>query len=434
MTDSNPGRKTSISSWSNILPTTTYLQPFRRSQALTKGVEKFIPRGSGSSFNDAAYVTDGLTITTSQLNRISAIDQENNTVICEAGVELGQLHKKLEKTDLAFPIYGGSQWVTVGGAIASDIHGKNTHIQGAFGNHVEALYLVLADGQEIECSEDTYPELFAATIGGMGLTGLIRAAKLKLQQRTSSAVEFQHEIIPTIQEAVDCFHNHESDFSYYGHWFTQDTISSGQFETANYTCAKARPPLPAINLPVPKMTIQNRYLFQVVHVFQKKSAAKKGVAHIRKFNFRGPHQLFKPVNKVLGPFIEYQFVVPENSLLSIHKEFSKRLRHLNRYMYILKRFGNVPSRGLLSFVKPGFTIGIWFPESAAMRQHFAEFADCLLEVGGRVYLAKDSCISPAQLEQMYPNLNKWRQIVKEYDPDNRIQSDLSRRLNLKPWQ
>ena len=438
MHNANRKKKTKISSWSHILPTTTYLQSITAATDFSLGKDTFIVRGSGSSFNDASYITDGKTLTTENLKRISDFNPEARTVTCEAGVEIGQLHEFLEKTDLAFPIYGGSQWVTVGGAIAADIHGKNSHTQGSFGNHVEKISLTLADGREIECSRDVNADLFVATIGGMGLTGFIRAATLRLLKRISSSLYFHSNIINAIEEAVANFGDNESEFSFYTHGnISGKTL--GTLYSANYSDESSSPPRTALNFPVPLLKpAQNRLLLnaadRILMLLYKNTLNKQGSVHIRYFNFMGIHQFIRPVNKFLGPVIEYQFVVSdENSLLQIYRDFSSRKWDFNLFSYVLKKFGPVQSPGLLSFVQPGYTLGIWVPEGTQTRQQFTAFTERLLQLGGRVYLAKDSCATAKQFEKMYPQLDEWRRIVKQYDPHNRIQSDLSKRLDLKPW-
>lgn len=429
-----------IASWSNVRATTTNLLSYK--PFFIKELEgyslPFIPRGAGRSFGDAAYITNGISLTSDLLCRILECDWEGGTIVCESGVLMGHLHTYLDQTDWNFPIYGGTQWATVGGAIASDIHGKNDVHQGSFGNHIQSLVLIMPDGQELECSRQTAPDLFRATIGGMGLTGLIKTVTLKLQRGLPRTVRLRSRPVFSLDDAVNCFSQSESDFQFCTWRSCTPRSTKGLFFFASYTESECSINLTASEIRLPATKLFNKFSIQLgsqlVHLVHRNLDKK---VHVIDFNFIGIHERFKHWNmlyKSVG-FIEYHFVVSANYL---HNAFVTLVnmcheRGLTLHFVILKRFGNFQRAGLLSFPKEGYTINFQMEDRPENRKFLIDFTDFLLELKSRVYLAKDACILPRQFEDMYENLDEWRKIVIKYDPANKIQSDLSLRLGLKPW-
>jgi FAD/FMN-containing dehydrogenase len=182
--------KTVLKSWSGLSPTETFLMPRREDVLAIVKNDKvpFIARGAGRRFGDVAYLTDGMTLSSLEINNIIALDLQEGKMVCEAGVRMGTLHLFLDPLAWSFPCYGGTQWVTLGGAVAADINSKNDVSQGSFGNHVDSLLVMTPNGQEVACSREVNRELFHATIGGMGLTGFIKRVTLKTTRCTSCAL------------------------------------------------------------------------------------------------------------------------------------------------------------------------------------------------------------------------------------------------------
>lgn len=430
----------SIASWSNVQPTTTSILAYRPSFAgeLADLPLPFIPRGAGRSFGDAAYITNGITLTSQLLDRIIACDWERGEIVCESGVSMDQLHTYLDRTEWTFPIYGGTRLATVGGAVAADIHGKNDVKQGSFGNHVQSLVLVTPDGQDRECSPQIAPDLFRATIAGMGLTGLIKTATLKLQRGLPRSVRLRSRPVFSLDDAIDCFDHSASDFQFCT-WTSYTSRSArGLFFYASYAQGEPGRPRTASEIRLPTTRLFNRFLMpaagQVMHLLCRNLDQK---VHVMDFNFIGVHERFKHWNRVYqrAGLIEYHFVVSAEHLCDAVAALVRMCHKqgLTLHFGILKRFGGAQRAGLLSFPRQGYTLNFQVEDRAETRKLLIDFTDVLIELKGRVYLAKDACILPRQFEGMYEGLDEWRNIALKYDPANKIQSDLSVRLGLKPW-
>lgn len=434
---------TRIASWSFTLPTSTRLHRYDdASPRPLFTATPVIPRGAGRSYGDAAYVTDGVTLSSSGLRRILQLSEGDGTVRCEAGVEMGNLHKFLEGTNWSFPIFGGTQWATLGGAMASDIHGKNHVKAGSFGHHVAEIEIVLGTGDLVRCSPEENPDLFRATIGGMGLTGFVKTMTLKLQPGRRSVVQMRSQTVRGVPAAIEALMTSDDDFQFISCVKPGDPSSDVSIHPcANYTdgpVPKARAP---IEMSFPTLPFKRLQLMHLgMRGFRRVQLRMYGnvdrPTHIRNYNFIGLHEVIKNVNHLLGSFIEYQFVLPEDDLEPAWRELTRMARRRGVVCrgYAFKRLGPMPGVGLLTFPHEGVTASMFAPDTVEARQLFARFTDTLIEMGGRVYLAKDSCISAPQLEKMYgQQLSVWRTIVAQYDPENNVQSDMSRRLAMKPW-
>ena len=425
-----------IASWSNVLPTRTHLADGsadlrNRLRVLDR---PFIPRGAGRSLGDAAYVTDGVTFLSRSLQGIVEFDEREGTIVCEPGVQMVDLFNYLDRSAWTLPVGGGTRWVTIGGAVAADIHGKNDVRQGSFGNHVEALRLVTADAQEFECSKRTHPELFAATIGGMGLTGFITRIKLRLFRAPSNVVEERVEPFSTVEEMQERFAR-TSDFQVA--WIDLTTSRwRGLYHAASYASGRIDDCHNPIEFEFPAIRMFNRPFVRLLNAARYAHHANvTRTTHI--MNIHYPVDLLKHWNKLYGPrgFHEYQFLVSEEVMPAALTRFIEESRRfsLSPFFVVVKRFGSMPREGLLSFPRAGFTLMADFENRRENQAFFRSFTEFLLEAGGRIYLAKDSSMTRQQFERMYDTVPVWRSIVKRFDPGNKIQSDLSIRLGMKPW-
>lgn len=430
-------RSVRIASWSHVLPTRTYIvhAPADAAEPISRLQMPFIPRGAGRSYGDAAYVTDGVTLTSDNLRDIANLDPQRGSIRCQAGVRIGELFSFLDETPWEFPIGGGTQWTTVGGGVGSDVHGKNDVAQGSFGNHVETLRVVLANGDRVVCSPSNNADLFSATIGGMGLTGFVESVELKLQVPQSYVVESRAEVIDSPEAMVELFGSTRPDLSVA--WL--DLLHSsfrGIYYHAYFVDAEPKRSIPPVTLPIPRVKIFNRPFVRGLNALRfALNANQRSVMRVR--DFHHPVDALKNWNQLYGPggFHEYQFLVSEehvlealNNFLAVSKRFS-----VKPFFAVVKKFGSMDRKGLLSFPAPGVTIMADFENSPVNQSFFSYFTDYLLELGGRIYLAKDSYLTRSQFAGMYPRLDEWRDIVQRYDPENRVRSDLSQRLGLKPW-
>lgn len=431
-------KEVKISSWSSVLHTKTRIVRYNRelTTRIVKLDRPFIPRGSGRSYGDAAYLTDGYTITSGELRKIGKVDLEHGTIECESGVQMVDLYDHLENTDWSFPVAGGTQWVTIGGAVASDIHGKNDTTHGSFGNNIKSILILTARGEVLECSKTVNSDLFAATIGGMGLTGFMRSVKLKLQRTNQNVVHAQTKEFRGVTEMFECFDNIESNLQVAWIDLSHSLSQRGLYHYASYVDGSVNDISRPITLRLPRVKLFNRYTVRLMNAIRYTTDKNKNkITHVRNFHY--PVDLLKYWNSFYGRkgFHEYQFVVGNENAQHAISEFFKDCTRLSLppFFAVVKKFGGIHREGLLSFPREGYTLMGDFENRAENQQFFEKFTDFILDLGGRTYLAKDSYTTKEQFNNMYDNLDTWREITSKYDPDNKIRSDLSVRLNMKPW-
>lgn len=438
--DQNTLSATKIASWSNALQTRTY---FIKNKLVTKELisnfhTSFIPRGAGRSFGDAAYITNGITLSSQNNSKIFNFDMENGKIICGAGVKIVELLNYIEDSDWIFPVYGGTQWATIGGAIASDIHGKNDEFFGSFGNHIESITILTSNGQTIECSKEINSDLFAATIGGMGLTGFIYSAKLKLTKKIAGSLRCNTKLIRNIEEMLSCFEEFNGDFKFCT-WLTWPHNNNiGIYHYATFVDTKSNLNNWSTNLPLPSIDLLNSFSVRIASSIKELLYPKpEKIMHVRDFNYFGPYEHYLNWNKLYGKngMIEFQFIISVANLVQAFNELINtcQKQSIRLYNIVIKKHGSMPREGLLSFPEEGYSINFQVKNKPENRKTLIQFANLLIDFGSKIYLTKDSCILSDQFEKMYTRTDQWRAITKKYDGENRIQSDLSNRLKMKPW-
>lgn len=408
---------------------------------------KFISRGLGRSYGDAAQLTGGKTIRL-QTPNFYQLDKENGILEVSANCSINYLIKEIVSMGWFLPVIPGTRYVTIGGAIAADIHGKNHHQDGSFGNFVVNLDLLTPNGK-IKCSKSANSELFWATIGGMGLTGLILSAKIKLIKIDSSLISATIKKFKNIYTLVEYMSSHDVNVKYSVAWI--DMLASGshlgrgilsvgdhaKFEDLpsklkekkfNYSAEQK------INVPFyfPSKVL-NQYttkLFNEIWYLKDKKESKKILTIPSFFH---PLDGVKNWNRIYGKlgFIQYQFVVPIHEvdfLINVLSEFSKR--GIPIFLAVLKKMGK-SNEGLLSFAKPGWTLALDIPVRISGLEAFLdELDEKIIARAGRIYLAKDSLLNPKKLEKMYPKLNEFKRIREKHNLKAYLESDLSRRLGI----
>jgi decaprenylphospho-beta-D-ribofuranose 2-oxidase len=442
-----------LSGWGRTAPSTAQVLTNPTVEAIQRAVRDagergVIARGLGRSYGDPAQNAGGLVIDMTGLSRIHSLDASSGLATVDAGVSLDALMRAALPLGLWVPVLPGTRQVTVGGAIAADIHGKNHHSAGSFGNHVRSLDLVTADGSISTLTPAD--ELFWATVGGMGLTGIIISATIALTPVESAYFVVDTDRTGNLDELLALLTDGSDDhYDYSAAWF--DAISTGaKLGRAVLTRGSI---VRADELP-PKLR-RNPLAFDAPQLFTAPKAVPNGLANKATFralseawyrkapkcrrgeiqnltSFYHPLDMIGEWNRAYGPrgFLQYQFVVPfgaEDTLRRIVEQIA-RSGHVS-FLNVLKRFGEA-SPAPLSFPHPGWTITVDFP----IRRGLAEFCDRLdlqvLDAGGRLYLAKESRTSPAALHRMYPRIDEWRKIRAAADPAGVFASDLSRRLEL----
>jgi decaprenylphospho-beta-D-ribofuranose 2-oxidase len=417
------------------------------------GPRGIIARGLGRSYGDPAQNAGGTVLDMTGLAAVHEIDPESGRVDVDAGVSLDTLMRAALPHGLWLPVLPGTRQVTVGGAIGADIHGKAHHVVGSFGNHVESITLVTADGSIREltpdgAADDEGAELFWATVGGMGLTGVITRATLRLHHVETAYFTVDTEQIDNLDELMARQSEGDERYAETVSWF--DAVSTGRhfgrglLMRANHATVSELPaklrsdPLrfdaPQL-LTVPDVFppgLLNRFTAKIFsELWYRKSPTRFGaIQNITQFLH--PLDVLGEWNRGYGPrgFLQYQFVVPTDrgDVIRTVLERMTAARQVSA-LNVLKRFGE-GNRAPLSFPRPGWTLCVDIPVGAGVGALCDELDEIVLDAGGRHYLAKESRTSAAAIRRGYPRLEEWRKVRDAVDPGGVFVSDLARRLEL----
>jgi decaprenylphospho-beta-D-ribofuranose 2-oxidase len=406
-----------------------------------------ICRGEGRSYGDASISSRGLTVITSSLSNICRFDASTGVVVAEAGTTFGDLLSHVVPHGWFPPVTPGTKRVSLGGAVAADVHGKNHHHDGSIGSHVLELDLILADGRRVVCSPQRNAELFWATVGGMGLTGMIATVTLQLIPIETSSISAQHFKAPNLETTFRWLEDREHDDQYTVAWV--DCLSRGRSlgrsilirghharrdeMGARDLSVKARTSyrIP-VNIRSSMVTPLSARVFNFLYyVVQGRKTAPFLVDYDRFFY---PLDMVTNYNLVYGRrgFLQYQFMIPhgraEEGVRLILERFVNTQRGI--YLAVLKRFGSA-NPGPLSFPDKGYTLALDLPMTGGnLLKQLDEMDDIVLTFGGRVYLAKDARLTPERFRPMYPRLNEWLRVKQAVDPSWRFNSDLASRLGI----
>ncbi|MFI9750751.1 FAD-binding protein [Streptomyces collinus] len=444
---------TTVTGWGRTAPTGAWLirpRTYEEAAAAVRdcGARGGIPRGLGRAYGDAAQNAGGSVLDMTALDRVHAIDADGGTVLCDAGVSLHRLMEVLLPLGWFVPVTPGTRYVTVGGAIGADIHGKNHHVSGSFARHVLALELLTADG-EIRTVIPGTP-LFDATAGGMGLTGVILTATIRLQPVETSLMSVDTERATDLDDLMARLAATDHRYRYSVAWIDllargaatgRAVLTRGDHAPLDALPARLRrdplafrtsrlPATPAI-LPEGLLSRTTVGLFNELW-YRKAPRARTGRLQ-RISGFFHPLDGVPHWNRVYGRggFVQYQFVVGhgrEDALRRIVRRISER--RCPSFLAVLKRFGEADP-GWLSFPVPGWTLALDIPAGLpGLGAFLDELDEEVAAAGGRVYLAKDARLRPELLAAMYPRLDDFRELRAELDPRGVFVSDLARRLSL----
>ena len=394
-----------------------------------------LPYGNGRSYGDSCQNANGALLLARGLDRFIAFDPATGVLECEAGVLLSEIIDRVLPHGWFLPVTPGTRFVTVGGAIANDVHGKNHHRAASFGNHLLEFELLRSDGETRVCTPSRNRDWFAATIGGLGLTGLIRRARLQLRrvpgpwlrgdsQRFGSIAEFF-----AISAASDAAHEYTVawiDCSARG-----AQLGRGLFIRGNHVEADA--PLPSSRVrrmpftpPVSLVNAASLRAFNALYFHRAAATAENALWHYRPFFY--PLDGVLAWNRLYGPggFHQYQCVVPERGATEALEEMLRRVARsgLGSFLVVLKTFGRIPSLGMLSFPRPGATLALDFPNRGAKTLALLDSLDEITRsASGAVYPAKDARMSAASFQQYFP---AWQAFSAYVDP--RFSSSFWRRV------
>lgn len=393
-----------------------------------------LPYGVGRSYGDVCLNPGGILWMMQGLDRFIRLDDASGRLLCEAGVLLRDIQQVAIPRGWRLPVTPGTQFVTVGGAIANDVHGKNHHAQGCFGDHVRSLSLLRTDGTHIECGPDHNPQWFAATVGGIGLTGCILTAEIQLSRTPGPWLETESIPYDNLAEFFRLSDASEADWEHTVSWI--DCLSGGKgrglFLRGNHAQIAGEPQFQkkALAIPVePPVSLVNGVslrLFNTAYYHLGKWRAGKRVQHYLPFFYLldSIHEW----NRIYGPkgFYQYQCVLPreygEQGIASMLDEIAKS--GMGSFLAVLKTFGQRAPVGMLSFPQPGVTLALDFPNCGERTEKLFIRLDAIVaEAKGRLYLGKDARMSRQLFEAGYPRLQDF---IAYRDPG--ISSSMSRRL------
>ncbi|MGI4896290.1 MAG: FAD-binding protein [Janthinobacterium lividum] len=443
-----------LNGWGRTAPTTATVLRTDNLDVLaeavrTAGPRGVIARGLGRSYGDSAQNAGGLVIDMTAFDRIHDIDVDEAVVDVDAGVSLDTLLRAVVPYGLWVPVLPGTRQVTIGGAIGADIHGGNHHTQGTFTRHVLSMDLLLADGS-IRTLTPHGPEreLFLATTAGMGLTGVVLRAKIRLDRVETSYFIADVEQAAGFDEMLQRLQTNDENYTYSKTWF--DSVTKGEHMGRGFllrgSSAKLSdlppelrkdplkfdaPQLATFPDAFPPGMLNTLTARALNEVYYRKSKTKSGVVQ-NITQFYHLLDLFAEWNRAYGPrgFLQYQFVVPFHrvDLLRSSMEAIVDSGHISA-LNVLKRFGE-GNDAPLSFPTAGWTLAVDLPVKKGLNELCELLDEMVLDAGGRLYLAKDSRTTADRFARMYPELPAWRKVRDAVDPERKFVSDQARRLSL----
>jgi len=385
--------------------------------------------GLGRSYGDVCLNNGGTLIVTSHLDRFISFDAETGVLRCEAGVSLAAILELVVGHGWFLPVTPGTKYVTVGGAIANDVHGKNHHRMGTFGSHVRAFELIRSDGMVRECTPTQHAEWFAATIGGLGLTGIISWAEIQLIRIASPMLDVESIKAGSLSEMISLMKESDAHWDYTVAWIdcTQSgkSIGKGSFIRGKFeeeyriqnteynqriknqeSNQRILVPIDAPNWLLNRASIK---AFNTLYYHKQFSKTKRTRTQIDPFFY--PLDVVGGWNKLYGKrgFLQWQCVVPFDGDASVMQHILAEIKRagMASFLAVLKMFGDVPSPGILSFPRPGLTLALDFGNDGVPLMRMLDTLDAIVaDAGGRIYPAKDAHMLAEHFHRMYPEATR----------------------------
>lgn len=401
-----------------------------------------LPRGQGRSYGDSCLNAGNYLLSTRWLNKFCAFDPNTGILKCEAGVTFDEILRVFVPRGWFLPVTPGTKFVTVGGAIANDIHGKNHHKAGSFGNHIIRFELQRSDGTRIICSKDTNADWFGATIGGLGLTGVILWAEFPLRPIRGPYIEMESIKFRNLDEFFQISGESSSDYEYTVSWLdcVGNTSGHGIFMRGNHSdmeeCDTSKAlhsnsawkvfPFDAPSFFLSTPTIK---IFNFLYYNKQLKKSRKSIVHYDPFFY--PLDSINHWNRMYGKrgFLQWQCVIPVTDKNDTIKTILNYIieSKLGSFLVVLKEFGNIPTNGMLSFPMPGITLAVDFPNVGEKLFSLLDELDGIIRiVGGRIYPAKDARISSETFRSSFPEFENF---IKYVDP--KFSSSFYRRVTSK---
>jgi len=456
LSSASSGRSRLLTGWGRTAPTRAEVHRPSTADELGELLARtdprgLIARGLGRSYGDAAQNAGGLVALTTGLSGVTIIDTERRRAIVHASTSIDRLTTELLPHGCIPPVTPGTRHVTVGGAIACDVHGKNHHRDGSFGDSVRWLELLRPDGEQVRVSRDERPELFAATLGGMGLTGVVLAAELDLLPVQTAFLHATDTRRATLDDTLALLSREDPRHRYSIAWLDlaagRGAYGRGVVSTSEHAALgelppehRTRPLEPASagpsRLAAPRWVPSGLLRPATIRAFNEawfRRTTREPVTRLTPL-----HSFFYPLDGMRGwnrlyggeGLVQHQILVPEGHDGVLHAILDRvRRARAPVALATLKRLGR--GRGLLSFPRPGWTLALDLPARTPGLGELLDSIDLdVANVAGSVYLAKDARLRPDMMRAMYPDLPAWRRIRRSADPGAVLRSDLARRLEL----
>ena len=412
---------------------------------LVKHNDNVIARGSGRCYGDSALATN--TISTLKYDNILFFDTINGVITCQPGITLEQLLQVIVPQGWFLPVTPGTKLITIGGAVASNVHGKNHRKDGSFSKHVIEIELRLASNESVICSPTQNADLFEATCGGMGLTGIITLVTFRLKKIETSFIKQKQIKAGSLDELLYLFEQYrESDYAVAwidclkkGKHFGRGILTIGQHALLSDLNKEQKnnplhiPDKKKLNFPfnLPAFVLNNFTVKAFNLLFYTKNLKKETESTVGYDSFFYPLDAINNWNRMYGKkgFVQYQFVLPltaKHGLIEILNRISRQGQ--GSFLTVLKVLGKQES--MISFPREGYTLALDFPVRDGLFEFLDELDAILVKHGGRIYLTKDARMKAAMMESGYPELQKFKAIVNQYNPDGKFRSLQSDRLNL----
>ena len=451
-------RQKKIAGWGNYPAVDAQVTTLRQASELHPSAHPEITvRGLGRSYGDQSIDAQALITDTRHLHHFLAFDEEQGILTCEAGVSLADIITTFAPRGWFPMVNPGTKYVTVGGAIANDIHGKGHHRDGSFARWVLSFTIMVADGTVLTASREEHEDLFWACFGGLGLLGIILTATLQLE-RIETTYYVQKAIrVKGLDEMMEALSAYDQHYRYSVAWINPQARGSrlgegvltvgNQARYRDLTKTLQEQPLKLHQLPrltvpffLPNFSLNAVSLTVLNQLIYRMQSNNNPISHYDKFLF--PLDFVHYWNRGYGKrgFIQYQFVVPTESGAVIRRILETvATGHCLPFLNVLKKMGpglsgpdrlGVERSATLSFPDQGFTFAIDFPVTRHLFALTKQLDRLVLEAGGRIYLGKDALLNVETFRQMYPQYKDWLAVKQRYDPDNRFTSSLAKRLEL----
>ncbi len=440
--------KKKIANWGNYPVVETDEKSFSFADQLTEAVlqsNHVIARGNGRCYGDASLEEN--TISTLKYDKILSFDTEKGIFECQSGITLDQILEVIVPKGWFLPVTPGTKFITVGGAVASDVHGKNHHIDGSFSAHILEMDILLGSGETISCSPSVNNDLFWATCGGMGLTGVITRVKFDLKKIETSYIKQKQLKAENLEEVIQLFEQYQH-YTYSVAWidclkkgknFGRSILMLGEHaKVEDLDGEKRKKPL---QLPKKKQItfpfnlpsfVLNQFTVKAFNFLYYGKNFKKEINTVVSYE-----PFFYPLDAVLhwnrgygkSGFVQYQFVLPlenKQGLIEILNRISNE--GLGSFLAVLKVFGKQDD--LISFPREGYTLALDFPVRDNLFKFLDELDEIVLKHNGRLYLSKDARMNPEIFWKSYKNAGRFLDVIKKYNPNFKINSVQARRLNI----